>query len=237
MLMDLPFPARLISPYLGTSMNRKTIAQTATLLMLFAGIIWLAADLFMPAGFGASSTTGEKEVVTEHIPAPEKVSFAEMHKATTVATEPEVKLINSELNEKFYTLRKEKLNAEIAQFVAQKLKANNHGGNRQATRATGGNPSLSPNSANLTSVTGSYSSSAFADASLTYFDYGQKKAFVRVHDKEFSAFSGMVIDDMTVSAFKENGLLISKNKAHRLLTVPKTYSTPESSGPTKAVNR
>ena len=94
-------------------MNRKTIAQAATLLMLFAGIIWLAADLFMPAGFGASSTTGEKEVVTEYIPAPEKVSFADMHKATTVATDPEVKLINSELNEKFYTLRKEKLNAEI----------------------------------------------------------------------------------------------------------------------------
>lgn len=235
--MDLPFPVRLISLYLGTSMNRKTIAQAATLLMLFAGIIWLAADLFMPAGFGASSTTGEKEVVTEYIPAPEKVSFADMHKATTVAMDPEVKLINSELNEKFYTLRKEKLNAEIAQFVARKLKANNHGGNRQATRVAGGNPSLSPNSANLTSVTGNYSSSAFTNASLTYFDYGQKKAFMRVHDKEFSAFSGMVIDDMTVSAFKENGLLISRNNTHRLLTVPKTYSIPNSLAPTKVADR
>lgn len=235
--MDLPFPVRLISLYLGTSMNRKTIAQAATLLMLFAGIIWLAADLFMPAGFGASSTTGEKEVVTEYIPAPEKVSFADMHKATTVATDPEVKLINSELNEKFYTLRKEKLNAEIAQFVAKKLKANNHGGNRQATRATGGNPSLSPNSANLTSVTGNYSSSAFTNASLTYFDYGQKKAFIRVHDAEFSAFTGMVIDDMTVSAFKENGLLISRNNTHRLLTAPKTYSIPNSLAPTKVADR
>ena len=235
--MDLPFPVGLISLYLGTSMNRKIIAQTATLLMLFAGIIWLAADLFMPAGFGASNTASEKQVVTEYIPSPEKVLFDEMHKATTVAANPEVKLIHSELNEKFYTLRKEKLNAEIAQFVAQKLKANNHGGNGQATRATGGNPSLSPNSANLTSVTGNYSSSAFTTASLTYFDYDLKKAFVRVYEKEFSVFTGMVIDDMTVSAFQEDGLLISKNNTLRLLTVPKTYSTPNSLGSTKAVNR
>ena len=235
--MDLPFPARLISPYWGTNMNRKTIAKTGTLVLLFTGIIWLAANLFMPAGFGVPSTASEKEIVTEYTPPPEKVSFAEMHKATTVATEPEVKLINSELNEKLYTLRKEKLNAEIAQFVAKKLKANNHGGNRQATRTTGGNPSLSPNSANLNSVTGNYSSSAFTNASLTYFDYGQKKAFIRVHDAEFSAFTGMVIDDMTVSAFKENGLLISRNNTHRLLTAPKTYSIPNSLAPTKVADR
>ena len=54
----------------------------------------------------------------------------------------------------------------------------------------------------------------------------KKKAFVRVHDREFAVFIGTVIEDMTVAAFKKNGLLISRNNAHRLLAVPKTYSTP-----------
>jgi hypothetical protein len=194
-------------------MNNKTIAQSAVFIVIFAVVIWLAADMFLQGSPETANTARETKVITKHIPAPEKVSPTTMQEATSAIQSPEVKMISSEFNKKFYTLREEKLNAEIARVIAQKLKAYSHSPN-------------SPNSANLTDLIDNNASSAFINASLTYFDYDQKKAFVRVHDREFTVFIGMFIEDMTVTAFKKNGLLISRNNAHRLLAVPKTYSTP-----------
>jgi hypothetical protein len=194
-------------------MNNKTIAQSAVFIVIFAVVIWLAADMFLQGSPETANTASETKVITKHMPAPEKVSSATMQEATSAIQSPEVKMISSEFNKKFYTLREEKLNAEIARVIAQKLKASSHSPN-------------SPNSANLTDLIDNNASSAFINASLTYFDYDQKKAFVRVHDREFAVFIGTVIEDMTVAAFKKNGLLISRNNTHRLLAVPKTFSTP-----------
>ncbi|MGB2217571.1 MAG: hypothetical protein ACPH45_04975 [Porticoccaceae bacterium] len=212
-------------------MNNKTIAQSALLMVIFAVVIWLAADMFLQDSPKTANTASETKVITKHIPAPEKVSSATMQEATRAMQSPEVKLITSEFNEKFYTLREEKLNAAIAQVIAQKLKASSHDYKQHSARQA---YSHSPNSVNLTDLIDSDASSAFVNASLTYFDYGQQKAVVRVHNREFSVFIGMVIDDMTIAAFKKNGLLISRNKSQRLLAVPKTYSTPNSSGSKKS---
>jgi len=212
-------------------MNNKTVAQSALLMVIFAVVIWLAADMFLQDSPKTANTASETKVITKHIPAPEKVSSATMQEATRAMQSPEVKLITSEFNEKFYTLREEKLNAAIAQVIAQKLKASSHDYKQHSARQA---YSHSPNSVNLTDLIDSDDSSAFVNASLTYFDYGQQKAVVRVHNREFSVFIGMVIEDMTITAFKKNGLLISRNKSQRLLAVPKTYSTPNSSGSKKA---
>lgn len=212
-------------------MNNKTIAQSALLMVIFAVVIWLAADMFLQDSPKTANTASETKVITKHIPAPEKVSSATMQEATRAMQSPEVKLITSEFNEKFYTLREEKLNAAIAQVIAQKLKASSHDYKQHSARQA---YSHSPNSVNLTDLIDSDDSSAFVNASLTYFDYGQQKAVVRVHNREFSVFIGMVIEDMTIAAFKKNGLLISRNKSQRLLAVPKTYSTPNSSSSKKA---
>ena len=215
-------------------MNNKTIAQSALLMVIFAVVIWLAADMFLQDSPKTANTASETKVITKHIPAPEKVSSATMQEATRAMQSPEVKLITSEFNEKFYTLREEKLNAAIAQVIAQKLKASSHDYKQHSARQAYSHSPNSPNSANLTDLIDNDASSAFINASLTYFDYDQKKAFVRVHDREFAVFIGMVIEDMTVTAFKKNGLLISRNKSQRLLAVPKTYSTPNSSSSKKA---
>ena len=212
-------------------MNNKTIAQSALLMVIFAVVIWLAADMFLQDSPKTANTASETKVITKHIPAPEKVSSATMQEANRAMQSPEVKLITSEFNEKFYTLREEKLNAAIAQVIAQKLKASSHDYKQHSARQA---YSHSPNSVNLTDLIDSDDSSAFVNASLTYFDYGQQKAVVRVHNREFSVFIGMVIEDMTIAAFKKNGLLISRNKSQRLLAVPKTYSTPNSSSSKKA---
>ena len=207
-------------------MNNKTIAQSAVFIVIFAVVIWLAADMFLQGSPETANTASETKVITKHIPAPEKVSPATMQEATSAIQSAEVKMISSEFNRKFFTLREEKLNAEIARVIAQKLKASSQGYKQQSAQQTYSHSPNSPNSANLTDLIDNDASSAFINASLTYFDYDQKKAFVRVHDREFAVFIGMVIEDMTVTAFKKNGLLISKNNTHRLLTVPKTFSTP-----------
>lgn len=207
-------------------MNNKTIAQSAVFIVIFAVVIWLAADMFLQGSPETANTASETKVITKHIPAPEKVSPATMQEATSAIQSAEVKMISSEFNRKFFTLREEKLNAEIARVIAQKLKASSQGYKQQSAQQAYSHSPNSPNSANLTDLIDNEASSPFINASLTYFDYDQKKAFVRVHDREFAVFIGMVIEDMTVTAFKKNGLLISKNNTHRLLTVPKTFSTP-----------
>ena len=200
-------------------------------MVIFAVVIWLAADMFLQDSPKTANTASETKVITKHIPAPEKVSSATMQEANRAMQSPEVRLITSKFNEKFYTLREEKLNAAIAQVIAQKLKASSHDYKQHSARQA---YSHAPNSVNLTDLIDSDASSAFVNASLTYFDYGQQKAVVRVHNREFSVFIGMVIEDMTITAFKKNGLLISRNKSQRLLAVPKTYSTPNSSSSKKA---
>ncbi len=218
MSADLAFPAILLSLYLGTSMNNKTIAQSAVFIVIFAVVIWLAADMFLEGSPETANTATETKVITQHRPPPEKVSSETMHEATSAIQSPEVKMISSVFNEKFLTLRQEQLNLQIAQVIASKRKV--VGSSRKANRTA--LPS-SDYVANVAAAKGNSSaSSAFADATLTYFDYDRQKALIRYDQRVIPVFKDQAIGDMTVVALKENGVLISKGNTHRLLIAPKT---------------
>lgn len=208
-------------------MNNKAIAQSAVFILLFAGIIWLAADMFLETSPQVANTATEGEVITKQITSPEKVSFEKMREATRAIKSSEVTIIASELNQKFFTLRKEQLNAEIARVIAAKRKAggiSNMAG--PAVSVPISHPTNAIDSSNTNLDKNSHSNSAFADATLTYFDYDRQKAFIRLDSEVIPVFEGQVIDGITIAAFKENGLLISMGSSHRLLAVPKTYATP-----------